>query len=656
MGTIGLFSLYLSFIFAVIALIFNIFFTKKLFFTENIQNIDVLTEKYFNLSKKITLIPISLIIISTLSLIYSFIANDFSIKYIAQYSDSKTPVLYKLASLWGGQQGSLLFWCFTLAVFMLMYLFTFKEKKLFIPSNIFLLLYFVFFVYLVIIHSNPFEPFDSQNEIPFDGIGLNPQLLTFSMLIHPPLLYFGYIGFAVPMSVGFAFLLLKDYEIKWTGFIRNFTVLSFMFLTMGNILGAQWAYTELGWGGYWAWDAVENASFMPWITSVVFLHSINIFEKKGIFKFWVISSLIVTFFLTIFGTFITRSGIIESVHAFAKSTIGWYFLGFLFVFLLYAIYLIITRFSYFKSNEKIESLTSKESGYLFGNILFMVSIVVIMFGTLAPTLFKHFGKTISIEPSFFNEVFTPIAVGILFLMGLVPLLTWKSTPLITIKKIILIPFVISLISGIIFYVFNKDDFNLYLFYNFLIIIFAVFNIISFLIEFYGGITLYGKKIFKENARKYGGYIIHLGVVLIFIGATGGNFKVERSGVIKKGESVSIKNYKLTFKELKYDNSDVLADKIFATLDIHKNNSFLTSIYPHKSYYNNMTQGMTSEVEIISNLYEDLYVVLDGIDNENEKIFLKIYINPLMIWIWIGFLVMTIGTILILFHKRIGQTY
>jgi len=656
LALIGQILLYLAFIILIFSIIYSVLAIKK-------KSI-----KYINISKYLIISSSFLIWTSTISLVYAFVTNDYTIKFVAHYSDSTTGFWYKVSALWAGQSGSLLFWTAILALFIIIMLFTYpKKENIMIPHILwFLGLSLLFFLYIVLFTSNPFEVFSMKEKLPMDGVGLNPQLQTFSMLFHPPLLYFGYVGFNIVIAFAFAALITNKLDSGWLILSRNWALISWLFLTIGNILGAQWAYTELGWGGFWAWDPVENASFIPWLTSTAYIHSANLQLKRGIFKKWTVSLIMITFGLTILGTFITRSGFIDSVHAFAKSTIGWYFIGFLIVFTLVSVFLIIFRLKELKTDAKLDSFFSRENTYVFANMAFLVGVFIVLFGTLAPNIFKAMGEKISINQSYFNEVFSPVGLFILLLMGLAPAFSWKKITKNNFQKRLLPAFALTIIFTIAIILFKpimiKKIANIY---SLLAISLSFFNVIIIIYEFSWAFKHLKKEnysfknaliwLFVKRNSKYAGYLVHLGMVMIFIGLSGTAFNTEKSKMLELNQSLKIENYELKFKKIYLDSSNVDKDQVYSVIDLYKNNKKIDVLKPHKNFYNNAIEGVTSEVSIYSTAIKDLYVVLEGFDIDKNLIFIRAYINPLIIWLWIGGLVIMISSIPLFFRKVLKET-
>jgi cytochrome c-type biogenesis protein CcmF len=652
LALLGQIFLYLAFIILIFSIIFSVLAIKKK------------SLKYIEVGKNLLLSSSFLIWTATISLVYAFVTNDYTIKFVSHYSDSTTGFWYKVSALWAGQAGSLLFWTAILALFIIILFLTYPKNEKIMKVHIqwIVALSLMFFLYIVLFTSNPFETFLLTEKVPLDGVGLNPQLQTFSMLFHPPLLYAGYVGFNIVIAFTFAALITGKLDSEWLIMSRNWALISWLFLTVGNVLGAQWAYTELGWGGFWAWDPVENASFVPWLTSTAYLHSANLQLKRGIFKKWTISLMMITFGLTILGTFITRSGFIDSVHAFAKSSIGWYFIGFLIVFVIFSIFLILYRLDKLKTNPKLESFFSRENTYIFSNLAFLVGVFIVLWGTLAPNIFKAFGEKISINQTYFNEVFSPIGLFIFLLMGLAPAFSWKKITKENFKSRLLPALIMTIVFTILIIVFKpimiKKMSNIY---SLLAISLSFFNVIIIIYEFSWAFKYLKREkytfknaiiwLFVKRNTKYSGYLVHLGIVMIFIGLSGTAFNTEKSKMLGINQSLKIDGYELRFKKIYLDSSNIDKDQVYSVIDLYKNGNKIDVLKPHKNFYNNAIEGVTSEVEIYSTFIKDLYVVLEGFDIEKDLIFIRAYINPLIIWLWIGGFVIMISSIPLFFRRK-----
>ncbi len=598
-----------------------------------------------------------LMTIAMAALMYSFLTRDFKVAYVAYYSNKSLPLLYTISAVWAGQEGSLLLWAWLLSIFSaIVVIQNRKQNRILVPYLIVILIGVeLFFVVLLTFVSSPFLLLET---IPADGFGLNPMLQNPGMVVHPPLLFLGYVGFTVPFAFALSALITGQLGDVWIRSTRRWTIVSWFFLGAGILIGAQWAYVELGWGGYWAWDPVENASLMPWLIATAYLHSVMIQERKNMLKTWNILLIIFTFLLCIFGTFITRSGIISSVHSFGQSSLGSIFLIFLIMVLIGSLLLLIKRLQLLKSTNAIDSLVCRESSFLFNNLILVGAAFSIFWGTMFPIISEAIrGVKITVGPPFFNQVNIPIGLALLFLTGVCPLIAWHKATLKNFRRNLLVPLIVTIFGGIVLLM-AGINFG----YTWISFTLCIFVLITIFFEFLRGVrarnkmnsenyfTSFGKLIWR-NKRRYGGYVIHIGIVLIFLGITGSAaFKIEREVYLYQGDSVEILNYKITYEELvQYptENKEVTS----ATLSIFKDHKKIGSLNPAVENYKYINEQTVSEVAIRSTLREDLYIILAGYEPDGSAATFKIIINPLISWIWIGGLVIFFGTIFVILPDK-----
>ncbi len=598
---------------------------------------------------------------------YLFAVSDFSIKYIAAHSNRDLPIYFKVSSIWGGQEGSLLFWGWLLTAYSaLVIVQNWRKHSAMMPYVVAVLMGTSFFftsMHLFIV--NPFNQTvflqSDASPLPFvprDGNGLNPLLQDAYMVIHPPMLYLGFVGFAVPFAFAIAAMITKQLGDTWIRTTRRWTMVAWMFLSIGIMLGGKWAYHELGWGGFWAWDPVENASMMPWLIGTAFLHSVMVQEKKGMLKVWNMVLIILTFIMSIFGTLLTRSGMVQSVHAFAQSPVGGYFRAFIIVALSGALYLLFDRLPYLKSENQMESIVSRESSFMFNNLILLAACFAVFWGTMFPIISEAAtGSKITVGPPFFNKVNVPIAIFLMFLTGVGPLLAWRRASTNSLKRNFLSPAVIALASGVALYFRGVQHF-----YAWLSIVMSIFVTLTIIREFYKGAAARSSgtgETFLEaivnltlrNTRRYGGYVVHFGFVLLFIGWTGQAFTTDAEGEMGVGDTLPIREYTLRVDKLGIeDTPNYTSDK--ATISLFEYGKKVANLYPEKRLYKaGQEKQPTTEVSIYSSAKNDVYVVFQGGTRDGKKAIIQVFYNPLTMWVWIGGIVLVAGTLIALLPNK-----
>ena len=620
-------------------------------------------QRLFLVGQRLALCVSFFIFLATFILSYQLIISNFDIDYVARYTSIETPTIYKISALWAGQSGSLLFWLFILSIFSTITIIQNQNKhhQLMPWVIISLTITQMFFLILTNYVTNPFKPTEADFVV-VNGNGLNPLLQNITMAIHPPTLYLGYVGFSVPFAFAISALVNRDTSPLWIQSIRRWVLVAWLFLSMGIILGGWWAYQELGWGGYWAWDPVENASFMPWLTATAFLHSIIIQEKKDMLRLWNMVLIILTFTLCIFGTFLTRSGVMSSVHSFTESSLGPIFLSFVFFILFTSFGLMYKRLDDLKSPRKIESFTSRESGFLFNNMVFVVLCFAVFWGTLFPVISEAVrGTKITVGAPFFNQIITPIGLILLALTGVGPLLAWRRTGSKNLIRNFSLPIVAGFIASIIFMIIGYEGYSVI---SFSLCVFVTFSISA---EFSRGISARRKKfkesifvalktIISKNRSRYGGYIVHLGIVLMFIGFTGHAFDREKEFSLQLGQSDHVAGYEFELINLSESERPNHYAWISELKVSDNQGTFVTNLFPEKRVYFHKNPDINrrqphSELDIYSTLNKDIYSIFSAIDNEKGIAFLKIMINPLVKWVWIGGYVLVFGTIIALWPRK-----
>ena len=603
------------------------------------------------------------IFLATFILAYQLIISNFDIDYVARYTSLETPVVYKISALWAGQSGSLLFWLFILSIYATVVILQNQRKHHGLMPWVIITLVIVQMFFLVLTNyvTNPFKATEADF-IVANGNGLNPLLQNVTMAIHPPTLYLGFVGFTVPFSFGISALVNRDTSPLWIQSIRRWTLVAWLFLSMGIILGGWWAYRELGWGGYWAWDPVENASFMPWLTATAFVHSIIIQEKKDMLRVWNMVLIILTFTLCIFGTFLTRSGVMSSVHSFTASSLGPIFLAFVFFILVASFGLMYTRINDLRSTKRMESFTSRESGFLFNNMVFVVMCFSVFWGTLFPVISEAVrGTKITVGAPFFNQINIPIGLILLGLTGVGPLLAWRRTGKKHLIRNFTFPILTGLSSAIVLLIIGYRD---YVVISFSLGAFVTATITT---EFVRGIRARNKK-FKEslftalkmmvskNRSRYGGYVVHLGIVFMFIGFTGHAFDKEKEFSLKVGETDHVAGYEFELIQLSESERPNHYAWISDLRVTNHNGEFVTNLHPEKRVYFHRNPDVNrrqphSELDIYSTLNKDIYSIFSAVDTENGVAFIKIMVNPLVRWVWIGGFILVFGTLIALWPRR-----
>jgi cytochrome c-type biogenesis protein CcmF len=650
---VGSVSLLLAFLAAVYALLAGIvgIVTRRALLTKSARNAGMAV--------------FGLVAIAATCLEYFFFTNDFSSAYVAEHSNRALPGYYKFAALWSGQEGSLLLWTFLLSMYAFLVLFLNRKKhpELMPYVGVVLAGTQTFFLTLNNFVATPFRMLGNLDGAGVmrlasisDGHGLNPLLQYPEMVIHPPMLYLGYTGFTVPFAFALAALLGRYPGEKWIHITRRWTMIAWCFQSVGILLGAHWAYAVLGWGGYWAWDPVENASLLPWITGTAFLHSVMMQEKRGMMKVWNVWLVFTTFLLCILGTLLTRSGVVSSVHAFAQSSIGGWFVGFLIITFLVCLAAYWKNRDYLRSDNQLDSLVSRESSFLFNNLVLLAACFAVLWGTLFPVLSEWVqGSKISVGPPFFNKVNVPIALFLLLLTGVGPLLAWRKTSFDALRRNFAWPLGGGIVAGVVAFVFGFRDA-----YSLICLILGVFVTLTIASEFYRGARVIswrdGSNIFTaigeltmRNTRRYGGYVVHFGMVLIFIGIAGIPFNRDIQKEMAIGDTLTIGSYTILCQNFDAVNNNNYESER-ATLEVFKGGRSLMMLYPERRFFlaSQVTETM---VAVQSSPLRDLYVVYAGHSPEGGRPVIHAYLQPLVKWIWFGGIVLVLGTLLALLPNR-----
>ncbi|HZQ96844.1 MAG TPA: cytochrome c-type biogenesis CcmF C-terminal domain-containing protein [Candidatus Sulfotelmatobacter sp.] len=600
------------------------------------------------------------VLLASLALVISAFRDDFSIAYIFHHSNRDLPLPYKFATLWSGQEGSLLFWSLLLGGYGFVLRLRYKtDPRLFAYASIVLAAVQIFFLALVNFAANPFGLLEGP--LRPDGSGLNPLLQYPEMVIHPPMLYLGYVGFTVPFAFALGALIMKYPGEKWIHITRRWTMVTWGFLTCGIFLGSHWAYSVLGWGGYWGWDPVENASLMPWLVGTAFLHSVMMQEKRGMLKVWNMWLVFACFWLAILGTFLTRSGIISSVHAFAQSSIGDWFAWFLGITFAVFVFFFLKNKEHLRSENKLEGMISRESSFLFNNLLFLLLTLDVLWGTWFPKISELVqGNKVTVGAPFYNRVAIPVALVLLLLTALGPLLAWRKTSFESLKRNFTWPTVAAAVVAL-FVMFTPASWgsifglrpwhDVSYFYSLMTIFLSALVAFTVASEFYRGGRVISEKsgqgmfasmvqLTHRNTRRYGGYVVHFGVVLVMIGFSGSALNQDKEAELGYGDHMQIGSYDLVCRSYTQDDN-ANQETEWALMDVYQNGKLLRTMTPQRIFYKASQQASTKP-DIDQGFKEDLYLVYEGQNDKGQPV-IKAHLNPMVIWIWIGAWVMIIGT-------------
>ncbi len=584
-------------------------------------------------------------------LVYALMAHKFQVKYVWKYTSAHLKPFYTATSFWAGQSGSLLFWAWLLSLFTAIVIFRNRNKNRDIMPWVTGVCSFVnaFFLMVLAFYTKPLATY---SQVPMEGNGLNPLLQNLGMIFHPPLLFIGFAGFTIPFAFVVGAIVKGKTDHRWIVTTRGWSIFSWLFLGLGIVIGMAWAYVELGWGGYWAWDPVENASYMPWIIATAYLHSIMLQEKRGMMKKWNAFLVVLTFALCIYGTFITRSGIISSVHSFGPSKIGPLFFWFLAVVLVIPTVVIFTRFSVLKSKRGVENFLSKEGSFLLNNIFLLGYCGAVFLGTSWPIVAELFmGQKVEVGPTFYNIVTTPIALALLLLLGLCPMISWREISWDNFRQSLLFP----ILSGAVVFIacLFLGITRIYILLSFTFLSFTSVAIIN---EFINGIELYSRsgdvgvfgafwKMLRKNGRRYGGLVVHFGIVLIILGITvSGGFKQKVEKEVAVGESLNIGAFRIVYKGLEEKQINPEKDIVEARLEVYRNGKKKGELYPEMEFFTTWEEP-SRDVSIRTNPAYDLYAALAGWTENGAKATLSVRLNPMVQWIWIGMVIFVLGTII-----------
>lgn len=585
------------------------------------------------------------------------LGNRFDVADVAGYSNLSLGWRYKITALWGSQAGSLLLWMWLLSIVAVLVVVTNRRRnRELMPIVVAVLMGIAVFFTSVL--SFITSPFATVSPVPADGRGLNPLLQNAYMESHPPLLYVGYVGLSVPFAFAIAALVTRRLDSTWITSVRRWIVVSWLFLTVGIVLGSRWAYEELGWGGYWAWDPVENAALMPWLVATAFLHSVMVQERRGMLRIWNMVLVILTFTLAIFGTFLTRSGILSSVHAFGESTLGPYFLALIIVILVGSFALLFTRLPSLRSENSLESYISREAVFLYNNLLLVGLAFAVFWGTMFPILSEAVqGEKITVGQGFFNQVTAPIGLALVFLTGVGPLISWRKASGRELRRRFTVPLVAALIAVIPAVYLAQDGAH---WWAAAAIVLAAFTVTCIVGEYWrgmkvrhqlGGISWPGAfgQLFSRNRRRYGGYVVHVGVVAIIVGiACQGAFSTQGDLALRTGQTGEVAGYQFT-NDGGTRSRDDHKMSVGVKLGVSEGGNRFTTLTPGVDVFL-AQQQRSSEVAIDSSPFRDVYVVLVGLTPDGLAR-ISVFVNPMMMWIWVGGLIMVVGSIIAVWPAR-----
>jgi cytochrome c-type biogenesis protein CcmF len=588
-------------------------------------------------------------------LIYAFLTFDFSIRYVAMNTNLGTPFYYRITAVWGALEGSIVLWGWMLALYTLIVVVRHRQNARELYPWVLAVMLGVLAFFLLVM-TGPAPVFQRIAPIPSDGRGLNPLLEDTGMITHPVCLYLGFTGFTVPFAFAVAALATGRVSDTWITLTRRWTLVAWYFLSLGLLIGGWWSYHVLGWGGYWAWDPVENAAFMPWLTGTAFLHSVMIQERRRMLKLWNISLVVLTFSLTLFGTFLTRSGVIASVHAFTQGSIGAFFLAFLALVVLASLALIAWRWDALRAQGELDSVVSRESAFLLNNVFLLASAFTVFFGTVFPLLAEAVrGEKVSVGAPFFNLVNLPLFLALIFLMGIGPLIAWRRASLENLKRNFLAPVVIGIAAAALFRLAGTASALTLLTFGL-----TVFTAATLTVDFTRATrarlrmgerlaTAMGGLLIRHN-RRYGGFIVHVGILVVALGVMGSHaWSVQTETTLKRGEATELAGYKVRFDGLAA-REESNHFRVVGTFTVSNHRPDLAVLHPSKKFYP-QEQTPIAGVDYRLGLMEDVYLVLGDFARDGSHATIKLQINRLVSWIWVGGVIITLGTVLAILPER-----
>jgi cytochrome c-type biogenesis protein CcmF len=590
-----------------------------------------------------------LVTAALLLLAYSFLTFDFSIRYVATNTNLGTPFYYRITAVWGALEGSIILWAWMLGLYTFIVVLRYRRRQPTLYPWVLAVMLGVLAFFLLVM-SGPAPPFERLSPVPSDGRGLNPLLEDSGMITHPVALYLGFTGFTVPFAFAIAALLVGRTGEEWITITRRWTIVAWYFLSLGLLIGGWWSYHVLGWGGYWAWDPVENAAFMPWLTGTAFLHSVMIQERRRMLKLWNLTLIILTFGLTLFGTFLTRSGIIGSVHAFTQGSVGMFFLAFLALVLLGSFTLLAWRMESLKGQGELDSIVSRESAFLLNNVFLVAASFTVFFGTIFPLLSEALrGTKVSVGAPFFNLVNIPLFLGLLFLMGVGPLIAWRRASADNLRRNFLKPVLAGVVAALVLWALGVGN-ALVLLCMALVVFVTATMVLDFARaararrrggEGWGSAT-WGLLV-RQN-RRYGGFVVHLGILVVALGVAGSQaWSRQTEATLSRGESVELAGYKIRFDSLAA-SEESNHFKVSGTFTVANGARRPTVLYPAKKFYP-QEQTPIAYVDYRLGFIEDVYLVLGDFARDGSQATVKVQVNRMVSWLWIGGLILTLGAAL-----------
>jgi cytochrome c-type biogenesis protein CcmF len=577
------------------------------------------------------------------------------VRYVANNTNLGTPFYYRITAVWGALEGSIVLWAWMVSLFTLLVILRHRENaRDLYPWALSVMLGVVAFFALVM--TVPAPPFERLSPTPANGRGLNPLLEDTGMITHPVALYLGFTGFTVPFAFAMGALATGRVSDTWLTLTRRWTIVAWYFLSLGLLIGGWWSYHVLGWGGYWAWDPVENAAFMPWLTGTAFLHSVMIQERRRMLKLWNVALVILTFALTLFGTFLTRSGVIASVHAFTQGTIGVFFLAFLALVVISSLTLLAVRWDRLRAQGSLDSVISRESTFLLNNVLLVAAAFTVFFGTVFPLVSEAIrGVKVSVGAPFFNQVNVPLFLSLIFLMGVGPLIAWRRASVDNLKRNFLVPIVVGVVSAAAFFALGVRSMLALLALTITMFVAATVTVDfvratrarrrlgESLLPAMGGLLL-------RHNRRYGGFLVHVGILVITVGITASHaWSVQTEATVKRGEATELAGYRFRFDGLSA-TEESNHFKVSGMFTVTNGSAKPVTLLPAKKFYPQETAPI-AYVDYRLGFIEDLYVVLGDFARDGSEATIKVQVNRLVSWIWIGGLVLTLGSLLAILPDR-----